>query len=438
MVDEPNVERELETDEESLLEEDGAEHRRFEIVRDVRKRVDRYLQDRLKGISRSKIRQLIELGGVRVNDRTPKPSTVIRAGDVIDVVLPAPAIRTIEPEPIPLDILYEDEHFIVVNKQADLIVHPARSNLSGTLINALAYHFKQQVEARGASWSDWNTRGFKPSVPKKTSGQPAGADDADGNDVPEGAVAGLSGVGAEEYRPGIVHRLDRFTTGVIVVAKSDIAHWQIARQFEQRQTTKAYLAVVHGAPDPPDAVGGVIDQPIGKHPTIREAMSVRHDSMGKPSVTLWRVRERYRGYTLVELELRTGRTHQIRVHLSHMGCPIVGDILYGGEAVGQREIDDPPFAAGCKRYMNFAREKAEGQRLEALAAGRRDILMRNPALHATLLGFTHPITHQAVRFTAPLHEPMLTLVRELRRHPAPGPVATEGTFVDLAAAVPDA
>lgn len=425
-MEESNIERELEADEQSLLDEDGAEHRRFEIVRDVRKRLDRYLQDRLKGISRSKIQQLIDMGGVRVNDRQPKASTTIRAGDIIDVVLPAPAIRTIEPEPIPLDILYEDEHFIVVNKQADLIVHPARSNLSGTLINALAYHFKQQMEARGITWSDWNTRGFKP---------PAGKPRSDA--TPEGAVAGLSGVGAEEYRPGIVHRLDRFTTGVIVVAKSDVAHWQIARQFEQRKTTKAYLAVVHGTPDPPDAVGGVIDQPIGKHPTIREAMAIRHDSMGKPSVTLWRVRERYQGYTLVELELRTGRTHQIRVHLSHMGCPIVGDILYGGEAVGLCEIENPPVAAGSRRYMNFARDKAEGQRLEALAAERADMIMRYPALHAALLGFTHPITFQSMRFTAPLHEPMLTLVRKLREHPAPGPVATEGTFVDLKQAIPD-
>ena len=421
-VEDANLERELPGDEEADLNEDGAEHRRIQITRDVRKRLDRYLGDRLKGISRSKIQQLIDLGGVRVNDKQPKASTLIRQGDIIDVVLPPPAIRTIEPEPIPLDIIYEDEHFIVVNKQADLIVHPARSNLSGTLVNALAHHFKQQLEARGRSWSDWNTRGFK---------------DAQMPTPPEGAVEGLSGVGAEEYRPGIVHRLDRFTTGVIVVAKSDVAHWQIARQFEHRQTTKAYLAVVHGTPDPPDAIGGVIDQPIGKHPTIREAMAVRHDYAGKASVTLFRVRERYQGYTLVELELRTGRTHQIRVHLAHMGCPIVGDILYGGEPVGLAQIDNPPIPAGSRRYMNFARDKSQGQAIEAHAAARKDMLMFRPALHAALLGFTHPITLQPMIFTAALHGPMLTLVRELRKHPAPGPVASEGTFVDLKAAIPD-
>src|SRR5690606_595357 len=166
---------------------------------------------------------------------------------------------------------------------------------------------------------------------------------------------GLSGVGSGELRPGVIHRLDKHTTGVIVVAKDDEDHWKIARQFEDRKTLKAYMAVVHGNFD---TEGGVVDAPIGKHPTIREAMAVRHDSVGKPSVTLYRVREQYEGYSRVELQLRTGRTHQIRVHMSYLGHPLVGDILYGGEVVGPAEIAEPPIAAGSRNFVNFARPKA--------------------------------------------------------------------------------
>ena len=395
---------------EGQSELDGAERRQFQVRRDVRKRLDVYLQSRLKGISRSRVQKLVEAGGVTVNGVLPKASTIIHGGDNIDVILPPPAIRLIEPQPIPLNVLYEDEAFIVINKQADLIVHPARSNLSGTLVNALAHHFKQAMEQSGKRWPPWQTRGFK-----RQRGEP--------NKVP-----GLSDVGADELRPGIIHRLDKHTTGVMVVAKREDAHWHIARQFEDRKVLKVYLAVVHGGPD--DAAG-VIDQPIGKHPTYREPYAVRHDSAGKPSVTIYRVLERYAGYTLVELELKTGRTHQIRVHLSYMGWPVVGDIFYGGEPIGRRDLDDPPSAAGSGQYLNFARDKQQGDRAETAAARRDDLIIARPALHAGCLAFVHPITGKRMEFTAPVHEPMGTLLRELGQRRIEGPVAQNGAHLDL-------
>ena len=412
-----------ESDDEANAEQEF-QKRCFRVRRDVSMRLDVYLRGRLKAISRTKLQQLIEAGGVAVNDKAPKASTVIRAGDVIDVILPPPAVRTIEPEPIPLDVMYEDDDLLVLNKQADLLVHPARSNLSGTLINGLAHRFKQQQEQAGVEFKARSTRGFKAE---------SGGGGASGG---KGEVDGLSSVGAAEFRPGIIHRLDKNTTGCLVIAKNDLAHWGIARQFENRTTLKAYLAIVHGNMD---VAGGAVDQPLGRHHTIREAQAVRHDSMGKRSVTLFRVREQYRGYCLVELELKTGRTHQIRVHMTWLGHPVVGDILYGGEAIGPAELDSPPHAAGSRKYLTFARDKAQGERLEADAAQRQANgvpVMATPALHATLLGFEHPVDRRPMRFTAPMHERMATLLRELRTRPADGPVATSGCNVDLAEVIP--
>ena len=405
---------------------DAAQRRCFRVRRDVAMRLDVYLRGRLKAISRTKLQQLIEAGGVAVNDKAPKASTVIHAGDVIDVILPPPAVRTIEPEPIPLDVMYEDDDLLVLNKQANLLVHPARSNLSGTLINGLAYRFRQQQEQAGVEFKARSTRGFKAEAGGASGGGGGG----------KGEVDGLSSVGSAEFRPGIIHRLDKNTTGCLVIAKNDVAHWGIARQFENRTTLKAYLAVVHGNLD---VAGGAIDQPLGRHHTIREAQAVRHDSMGKRSVTLFRVREQYRGYCLVELELKTGRTHQIRVHMTWLGHPVVGDLLYGGEATGPAELDSPPIAAGSRKCLTFARDKVQGQRLEAEAAERRatgEPVMATPALHAALLGFEHPVDKRPMRFTAPMHDRMAAMLRELRSRPADGPIATSGYNVDLAEVIP--
>lgn len=413
----PVVDAEL--DEPEYADDDGANRRRWILSRNAKSRLDKYLQNRVKAISRSQIQKLIGLGGVTVNGKSPKASTALHKGDVVEVILPPRPAVELEPQPIPLDVLYEDEHMIVVNKQRGLIVHPARSHLSGTLLNALAHHFMVSDPERAAG-SD-----ARRDDPRQQVGPPARASMA-GDRRPSNA--GLSRVGADDARPGIVHRLDMNTTGVIVVAKQDQTHWLLARQFEARSNLKVYLAVVHGCPDPP---GGAIEQPIGKHPTIHPAMAVRHNSTARQSLTLYRLRERYRGYSLVELELKTGRTHQARVHMSYSGLPLVGDILYGGEPVGPAELVNPPAAAGSRPNLNFARDRAEGQRFEQATAARDDLIMATAALHATLLRIRHPVTGKDMTFVAPVHAPMRQLILELRKRTEPGPVVTEGFWIDL-------
>lgn len=322
---------------------------RFELKRDIQDRLDRYLTSRVPFLSRTRIQRLIEAGAATVNARPAKASTRLRLGDVVELVLPAPESKEIRPEEIPLDILYEDDHLIVVNKRADIIVHPARSELAGTMINALAWHFR-------------NT-----------------------------SSGALSAVGDEFARPGVVHRLDRDTTGCIVFAKQDETHWKLGAQFEQRKVEKRYLALVQGAFEPEiDA----IDLPLGPHPSrekgYREKYVVRHDELGKASLTIARVAERFRlhdravsdqRFCLVELELRTGRTHQIRVHLSYRGFPIVGDSMYSGRTL-------------------LAPDGAE--------------IMSRQALHAALLEFTHPMTSERLRFQAPLPADFASALAYLR------------------------
>jgi 23S rRNA pseudouridine1911/1915/1917 synthase len=338
---------------------------RFDLARDLNKRLDRYLVDRIPFLSRTSLQRLIREEAVTVNGRIPKASTKLRRGDAVVAVLPPPPSRDIPAEPIPLDILYEDEHLIVLNKHDDIIVHPARGNLSGTIINGLAWHF--QHESGGE----------------------------------------LSSVGEEFARPGVVHRLDRHTTGVMVAAKSDTAHWRLGRQFEQRKTEKRYLTVVHGRLEP-DA--DVIDLPLGKHPTVKYKYAVRWDETGKEAVTIYRVREHYGEFTLVEIELKTGRTHQIRVHLSHLGFPIVGDDMYGGRHLTVGDLTGP---AGTPERSP------------------REFIIQRQALHAALLGFTHPITNEPVEFQAPLREDMRTLIDLLRAYRDVETCTVPGTRIDL-------
>ena len=396
------------------FEGDGFEHRRFTIAKDAAFRLDKQLTSKLGSMSRHQIQKLIGLGGVLVNGKPGKASLKLKVGDVVDVLVPPKPVPSLEPEPIPLDVLYEDDGFIVVNKQADLIVHPARSHLSGTLLNALAWHF-QRGDAPGTI--------HRPCTPINTGELSREA---------ERHATGLSTVGEDDARPGVIHRLDKHTTGVIVVGKRDSSHWPLARQFEFRQNLKCYLAVVHGCPEP---ISGAIDQPIGKHPTIREAYAVRRDAFGRESLTLYRVRERYRGYSLVEFELKTGRTHQIRVHSEYLGHPLAGDLVYGGEAIGTAELDAPPVAAGARPHVNYARTREQGLQAAAAAEGRDDLILATPALHAALLGLRHPLTEQPMTFTAPLPPRIRRLIDALRERPAEGDVVTEGWHVDLAAAM---
>ncbi len=333
----------------------------FEISRNLGKRLDRFLAERVPFLSRTQLQRLIDEQAVTVNARVPKASTRLRRGDRVVATLPPPPSNTIDAEPIPLNILFEDEHLIIVNKQPDLIVHPARSHKSGTLINGLAWHFLH------------NTGGT------------------------------LSTVGEEIARPGVVHRLDKHTSGVMVCAKSDTAHWRIARQFEKRTTEKRYLCLVHGEVEPE---ADVIDLPLGKHPTVKEKYAVRHDELGKASQTIYRVREIYQGYSLVEVELRTGRTHQIRVHMSHIGYPLVGDDLYGGvhHTVGDFDPSQPDAAAP---------------------------LLERQALHAALLGFEHPIAGGRVRFEAPMWPDLARAVQLLRATKLKQVLAAPGAILKI-------
>ena len=338
----------------------------FTLQRDLNKRLDRYLVDRIPFLSRTSLQRLIREQSVTVNGRVPKPSTKLRAGDCVHAVLPPPPSNEIPAEDIPLQVVHEDDDIIVINKADNIIVHPARGNLSGTIINALAYHFQHRSD--GA----------------------------------------LSAVGEDLARPGVVHRLDRHTTGVMVAAKSDTAHWRIGRQFEQRKTNKRYLAVVHGEMEP---LTDVIDIPLGRHPTAREKYAVRWDDTGKQATTIYRVRELYDGFTLVELELRTGRTHQIRLHLSYLGYPIVGDDMYGGKHLTVGDITGP---RGTEQQSP------------------RESLITRQALHAALLGFEHPMSKQPVQFTAPLHDDMAHLIGMLRTSRLRATPTVAGTQIDLA------
>jgi 23S rRNA pseudouridine1911/1915/1917 synthase len=338
---------------------------RFELQRDLNKRLDKYLVDRIPFLSRTSLQELIREESVTVNGRVPKPSTKLRRGDVVVATLPPPPSTEIAAEDIPLDVLYEDDDLIVINKADDIIVHPARGNKSGTIINALAWHF--QHRSSGA----------------------------------------LSSVGKEFARPGVVHRLDRHTTGVMVAAKTETAHWRLGKQFEDRKTEKRYLAVVHGRMEPH---ADVIDLPLGHHATLKEKYAVRWDHTGKPSVTIYRVREVFKDFTLVELELKTGRTHQIRVHLSHVGYPIVGDDLYGGQFVTVGEIAGPAGTGSL--------------------SPRQPVIDRS-ALHAAYLGFTHPITNQPMSFQAPLPSDIRQLVQVLRTCQFEAAPNVSGALLDM-------
>lgn len=318
---------------------EGPEHIALKVGNNLTfRRVDKYLQGRFRQFSRTTIQKLIKEQAVKVNQSYAKPSTKLSAGDIVDVILPPPEIREITPENIPLNIVYEDSDMLVINKQADLIVHPARGYKSGTLVNALVYYAQNLSK------------------------------------------------GSEDFRPGIVHRLDRNTTGILVVAKNDTAHWRLAGQFERRLTKKYYLTIVHGSPD---LTSDCINQPLGVHPQFREKFAVRHDT-GKEAVTFYEVLERFKGYSFVKINIKTGRTHQIRVHLAYIRHPIVGDDMYGGKIVYPWQIENK----------------------EPIP---QEPLMARPALHAWRLEINHPTTNEKMTFEAPLPADMQKLLEELRK-----------------------
>ena len=293
-------------------------------------RIDRFLVGVMPQQSRSQIQRLIKEGHVRVGGKAVRPNTAVRAGDVIDVAVPPPADSTVEPEPLGLDIVHEDADIIVINKPAGMVVHPAAGHARGTLVNALLHH-----------------------------------------------VQDLSGIGGES-RPGIVHRLDRGTSGLMVVAKHDRAHLELARQFQDREVEKEYVALVWGVVQ----AGRRIDAPIGRDPVDRKKMSARARRARTAVTRVTRARH-FRGVSLLHVAIATGRTHQIRVHLSAIGHPIVGDSLYGGI---RRRIPAP---------------------LHAL--GRLD----RPFLHAARLAFGHPADGRKMEFSSPLPEDLQRVLDDL-------------------------
>ncbi|WP_018132392.1 RluA family pseudouridine synthase [Effusibacillus pohliae] len=287
-------------------------------------RIDRFLAERIGDLSRSQIQGLIENGFVLVHDKQVKSNYKLRAGDEVLVSLPEPEPTEVQPENIPLDIVYEDQDVIVVNKPRGMVVHPAAGHMRGTLVNALLYHCKD--------------------------------------------LSGINGV----LRPGIVHRIDKDTSGLLVAAKNDQAHQSLAEQLKKHTVTRKYIAIVHGVVNH-DL--GTIDAPIGRHPVHRLKMAVVK-SGGRHAVTHFAVLERFKRYTLLECRLETGRTHQIRVHMEFIGHPLAGDPVYGP-----------------KRTLDI-----DGQ-----------------ALHAQVLGFDHPRTGEYMEFRTNIPDDMARLIEELRK-----------------------
>ncbi|MYN64446.1 MAG: RluA family pseudouridine synthase [Acidobacteria bacterium] len=298
---------------------------------DAGSRLDQFIASRLADRTRSQIQRLIREGRVEIDRTAARPGTAVRSGDVVRIVIPAPAPAAPRPEALPLAVLYDDADLVVVDKPAGMVVHPAAGHADGTLVNALLHH-----------------------------------------------VRDLSGIGGE-LRPGIVHRLDRGTSGVMVVAKHDGAHAELARQFADREVEKEYVALVWGLV----RQGRRIDLPIGRDPVDRKRISTR-SRRAREAVTRVVMAERLDGVTLARLAIATGRTHQIRVHLSAIGHPVVGDAAYGG-----RRRHPPPHLRVVQR-------------------------LDRPFLHAARLAFTHPRDGRRIAVSCALPDDLDRLGAEIR------------------------
>lgn len=299
---------------------------------DAGKRLDAFLAEQIEGWSRSRLQRLIEDGDVLVNDKEVKPSYKLRELDEIDIDLVETPIAVFEPENIPLDIVFEDEYLAVINKPAGMVVHPGAGNSTGTLANAIAHHFKFQI-------SDSKLK------------------DESGTWDPE------SGIGP---RIGIVHRLDKDTSGLIVVAKDEQTHEALSNQFRDREVQKNYVALVHGSPR---ENSGTIDRPLARDRWHRTKMTVAAN--GRHALSLWKVRARYEKFTLLDVEIKTGRTHQIRVHLASINHPVVGDATYNEGR--DNTIADIDIKNAIRKLNRFF-------------------------LHAERLSFTHPRTNEMLKF----------------------------------------
>lgn len=297
----------------------------FEIQENQQMRLDKYLAEQFPEQTRSYLQKLIKEGQVLVNGKTVKSGYQLSKGDEVSVTIPKPKELDVEPQKMDLDIVYEDEDVILINKPKGMVVHPAPGHTTDTLVNGLLYHCKDNL-------------------------------------------SGINGVA----RPGIVHRIDRDTTGILIVCKNDMSHNSIAAQLKEHSINRRYRALVHGNLKEDT---GTVEGPIGRHPVDRKKMAI-NERNGKPAVTHFTVLERFGNYTLIECKLETGRTHQIRVHMTSIGHPLVGDEVYGPAKC--------PF-------------KLQGQ-----------------CLHAMVLGFVHPRTGEYMEFSADLPEYFEDLLKKLR------------------------
>jgi len=305
-------------------------------IKDQGRRLDQFLSETNLNLSRSQAKNMIQKHHILLNQKPTKPSAHIKAGDIVSGTLPEPTSISLKPEPIPLIILDEDPSMIVIDKPSGMVVHPAYGNPSGTLVNALLYHCKD--------------------------------------------LTGINGV----LRPGIVHRLDKDTSGVMVVAKDDVAFHQLTKQFKNRTVGKVYCAIVYGRFGQDE---GLIDSAIGRHPSVRKRMSTQ-TKKGRTAITRWKKVEEFESCTLLEIFPRTGRTHQIRVHLSSIGHPILGDPLYGRK--GRPGAIHDPILKECIKRMN------------------------RQALHAQRIEFNHPRTGKRVQFISPIPQDMKEVLEYLR------------------------
>ena len=323
---------------------DEGQVRRHRVRRRVPgRRLDKYLHGRFPRISRTTIQRYIKQGLVTINQQPTKASYEPAAGDLVEIVLPPPPPSEVVPEDLPLDIIYEDDWLLAINKSAGMICHPARATQQGTVANAVAFHAERLSR------------------------------------------------GEDPFRPGIVHRLDKNTTGVMLIAKCDEAHWRIALQFERRTIRKEYFAICEGriALD-----GDIINKPLAPHPETTQRMILPsadppRQAMFKEAITEYRVKKRYRGYTAVDLIPKTGRTHQLRVHMSSIGHPMMGDKLYGGRPVSEFDL---------------------------IGSGDRDPLIEHQALHARRIRFVHPLREKPLDVEAPLPANITRILDLLEAH----------------------
>lgn len=334
-------------------------------------RIDRYVTRFLPNVSRTKVQRGISEGRITVNGVVvEKTSHTVQAGDTIVCTIMKPPPIEARPEDLPLDIVYEDEHLIVVNKAAGMVVHPAYGNRTGTLVNALLHHV-------GAGSIDLD----EPDD-----------DDLD-NDDDEVGLSTISAMprtpGDPSIRPGIVHRLDKDTSGLLVVAKNDVVHRELARQFAEHTTERRYLAILWGAPDP---AKGTVETDLGRDPRDRKKMAVVPPGRGKHAITHYELVEPFEYTSLTAFRLETGRTHQIRVHAAHLHHPVLADETYGGTSI---------------RYgPATSNRRALFKNLFAV--------LRRQALHAETLGFVHPGTGEKVVFKVDLPADMAAAVKKLR------------------------